>query len=86
MAMSNYNKWRNFTAIYGKALNSGEHIPRRLCRGVSEQRNREVLDGIGFPTALRRGVLIVIRILFLQIPGPLPIRLVRKGWPLFIFV
>jgi arylsulfatase len=29
-------------------VNSGERIPRRLCRGVSEQRNKEVLDGIGF--------------------------------------
>jgi hypothetical protein len=37
-------------------VNSGERIPRRLCRGVSEQRNKEVLDGIGFPAALRRGV------------------------------
>jgi len=33
----------------GRVLNSGERIPSRLRRdGVSEQRNKEVLDGIGF--------------------------------------
>jgi hypothetical protein len=44
-------------------LNSGERIPCRLCRGVSEQPNKEVLDGIacptvrrGFPANMRRGV------------------------------
>jgi hypothetical protein len=47
-------------------LNSGERIPRRLCRGVIEQRNKEALDGIacptvrqGFPAALGRGVSIL---------------------------
>ena len=42
---------------FGVHLNSGERIPSRLSRdGVSEQRNKEVLDGIGFPAALRRGI------------------------------
>jgi hypothetical protein len=29
-------------------LNSSERIPRRLCRGISEQNTKKVLDGIGF--------------------------------------
>jgi hypothetical protein len=29
-------------------MKSGERIPRRLCRGVSEQDNIKVLDGFGF--------------------------------------
>jgi hypothetical protein len=36
---------REFTISYMK---SGECIPRRLCRGVSEQDNKIVLDGFGF--------------------------------------
>ena len=40
-------------------LNSGERIPRPLCGGVSEQDTKKVLDGIGFPAALRRGVSIL---------------------------
>jgi|ADurb_Met_03_Slu_FD_contig_41_646603_length_265_multi_2_in_0_out_0_1 hypothetical protein len=33
-----------------------DSFPRPLCGGVSEHNTKRVLDGIGFPAALRRGV------------------------------
>jgi hypothetical protein len=41
-------------------LKSGERIPSCLRQdGVSEQNTKKVLDGFGFPAALRRGVSII---------------------------
>jgi len=65
LSSSDYFILNCFSNLFSKlwTVNSGERIPRRLCRGVSKQRNKEVLDGIacptvrrGFPAALRRGV------------------------------
>jgi hypothetical protein len=43
--MTEIEPHREFSFSYMK---SGERIPRRLCRGVSEQDNKKVLDGFGF--------------------------------------
>ena len=71
--------------LHTLSVNSGERIPRRFCRGVSEQRNKKVLDGIGFlagsvaRTSNVRGTLPVVRTGGLLPVIPAGVVILKKG-------